>query len=38
MLFLLIIRAEDVVRFFTEKNKIESIIDMDLDISTAVCE
>ena len=33
MLFLLIIRAGDVVRFFTDKNKIKSIIDMDLDIS-----
>ncbi len=33
MLFLLIIRAGDVVIFFTDKNKIESIIDMDLDIS-----
>ena len=29
MLFLLIIRAGDVVRFFTDKNKIKSIIDMD---------
>ena len=36
MLFLLIIRAGDVVRFFTDKNKIKSIIDMDLDISGTV--